>query len=169
MRGSESTGQLRIWRLTVLVLAVCAVLSACGLQTPSAAPTVVAPTELPSPALESAHDAIARYEELLAAGDWESAWAMVSAEQQRAWRSVSDFQAAESSFLRLYGTAFAIHPTIIDAGQVDSAAKGAGFTSVNALHSALVTVDRVPVRDNSAWETFIVGLEAGTPKIWQVR
>jgi len=68
MRGAQSTGQLRIWRRTVLVLAVCAVLSACGLQTPSATFTVVAPTDLPSPALDSAHDIVARHEALLAGG-----------------------------------------------------------------------------------------------------
>jgi hypothetical protein len=151
------------------MFSACAVISACSPLAPSVAPSVAAPTEAPSSALVSPFDVMERYEQLLAAGEWDSAWDMVSTEQQRAWGSVTDFKANESAFLELGGSAFVVHAPVVDAGRVDAAAKEAGFMSVDPLHAALVTVDRVPVSDNGGWEMFIVGLEAGVPKIWQVR
>jgi hypothetical protein len=117
----------------------------------------------------TAFEVMTHYEQRLAAGDWAGAWDMVSSEQRAAWKSLDAYTALESSFLKLYGTAFMIRPPATNIDEVRAAATDAGFTTVNPLISSLVTVDRVPVRDNTGWEMFIVGPEDGLPKIWQVR
>jgi len=143
-----------------LILAVAASLatSACGASGPSA-----------SPAGATADDFVTTYEQYLAASEWAAAWGMVSEEQQKAWVSLESFTANEQAFIRLYGPAVVVHSPVTHPDEVATAVTDAGFTTPDLARAALVTVDRVPVRDNSGWEMFLVSSQGGEPRIWQIR
>jgi len=157
-----------------LILAVAAALavSACGSDGPTASPA--GPSASPegatlSQAVVTADALVMAFERHIAASEWAAAWGMVSAGQQKAWVSLESFTANEQAFIRLYGPAVVVHSPVTHPDEVATAVTDAGFTTPDLARAALVTVDRVPVRDNSGWEMFLVSSQGGEPRIWQIR
>jgi hypothetical protein len=155
-------------RVFGLALAAALAVGACGEAGPGTAGASPGGVTA-SPAGVTAEQFMTTYEQRLAAAEWAAAWDMVSAEQQKAWGSLESYTMNEKAFLELYGPAFVVHPPVAHPDEVRAAASEAGFTSPDLERAALVTVDRVPVRDNSAWEMFLVGTQGNEPRIWQIR